>query len=297
VSAIGDAALAYAARGWAVFPCWWMGPSRKLPITKHGYKDATTEPRVITAWWRRWPRALIGTPTGHGFVVLDIDPRHGGFNTLTELGFPTLPVTLTAITGSGGRHLYFTPPPGREIRNTQGERGVGIGAGLDWRGVGGHVIVPAPGTGYEWVVETLALPLAPVPEALLPREQPPAAQIIGAAATCAELSPYGAAALRSAAEKILAAPDGEQEATLNGESYSIGRLAGAGGVPAELALEIVLTAGRAILSYNLRRPWRIADIDRKVRRAFAQGMAKPRPDWADFEIEFDRAQAEAVDVV
>jgi hypothetical protein len=32
-------ALAYARRGWPVFPCQ---PGQKVPATRHGYKDATT---------------------------------------------------------------------------------------------------------------------------------------------------------------------------------------------------------------------------------------------------------------
>jgi hypothetical protein len=119
---------------------------------------------------------------------------------------------------------------------------------------------------------------------------------VGTPIACSELSPYGEAALRSAAEKILTAPDGQQEATLNGESFSIGRLAGCGGVPAGLALEVLLTAARAMPSFDHRRPWRVGEIEDKVRRAFAQGVARPRPDWLDAEREFDRTMGGACDV-
>ena len=217
-------ALAYAARGWPVFPCAWQGPRRKDPMTGHGFKDATIEPTAIERWWRRWPDALIGTPTGQNFVVLDVDPRHGGFETMAALGFPTLPATLTSVTGSGGRHLYFRPVLG--LRNTQGARGRGIGAGLDWRGEGGYVILPAAGCGYVWLNDA---PMAETPRALLPDLSERAA-IVGQSARTAVLTEYGEAALRSAADNILGAPNGEQEATLNGEAYSIGRLAGCGGV-------------------------------------------------------------------
>src|SRR5262249_51630909 len=159
-----DAALDYAARGWSVFPCEWRELQRKKPLTDNGYKDASTDPQVIRRWWGRCPSALIGTPTGHGFVVLDIDVKRGqdGRATLAALGFAELPPTPTARTGSGGWHLYFAEPV-RPLHSTQGARGRGIGPGLDWRGTGGYVIAPSPGSGYEWVEETLALPLAPVP--------------------------------------------------------------------------------------------------------------------------------------
>jgi hypothetical protein len=292
-----DAALAYAANGWRVFPCGWQGARRKRPLTKNGYRDATCDNAHLAAWWRRWPRALIGVPTGResGFVVLDIDPGHGGLETMATLGFPTLPATPAVRTAGGGFHLYFAPPPDREIRNTEGRRGRGIGAGLDWRGEGGYVIWPSPGGGYEWLTETIALPLAPVPEVLLPRLTATTC-MLGTPATGSELSDYGEAALRSAAEKILRAPNGEQEATLNGEAFSIGRLAGAGGVPAELALEILIMAANGIASYDPRRPWRPGEAERKVRGAFAKGRAKPRPAPEEVERELDRLFAEARDV-
>ena len=39
-----DAALAYAARGFAVFPCV---PREKIPATRRGFYDATTNPALI----------------------------------------------------------------------------------------------------------------------------------------------------------------------------------------------------------------------------------------------------------
>jgi hypothetical protein len=171
-------ALAYVLEyGWRIFPCQWRGPKRKSPLTPRGFHDSVCEVDQITEWWSiRWPNALIGVPTGRqsSFVVLDIDikdDRRNGFDTLTDLGHAILPDTPIAHTGSGGLHVYFAPGP-HNIRNTDGERGRGIGPGLDWRGEGGFVIAPSPGSGYNWDpywnLDTVVL--APVPAALLPRQ-------------------------------------------------------------------------------------------------------------------------------
>ena len=67
-------ALAYAARGWPVFPCQ---PGHKIPATAHGYLDATTDPEQITAWFTRHPGRNLAIATGApGPDVLDVD-QHG----------------------------------------------------------------------------------------------------------------------------------------------------------------------------------------------------------------------------
>ena len=71
-----NAALAYAEHGWPVFPC----RITKSPLTSEGFKDASTNAGTIDLWWHHYPLASIGIPTGKvsGFIVLDVDPDHGG---------------------------------------------------------------------------------------------------------------------------------------------------------------------------------------------------------------------------
>jgi hypothetical protein len=276
------AALAYIARGWPVFPCHWAGERRKRPLIVRGLHAATRDETEISGWWRRWPNALIAVPTGRagGFVVLDVDVKVAvnGFDALADLGLGILPDAPMAHTAGGGLHVYFQPPERPTIRNTTGGRGRGIGPGLDWRGEGGYVIVPSPGSGYCWDphsnLDTTAL--ACVPAALLPREPERQATTSPPARSTAGLSPYAEAALDSACRRIIAAPDGQQENILNAEAFAIGTLASAGAIPPDFARRALIWAARQIPDYDHRRPWQAAEIERKVNRAFEDGMRHPR---------------------
>ena len=55
------AAVFYARVGIPVFP---LMPGKKVPATKHGKDDATTDLRVIRSWWRRNPNHNIGLVCG-----------------------------------------------------------------------------------------------------------------------------------------------------------------------------------------------------------------------------------------
>jgi hypothetical protein len=90
------------------------------------------------------------------------------------------------------------------------------------------------------------------------------------------MSTYGEAAIGSACDAIVRAGPGEQERALNAECFSIGTLAGAGGVPADIALRALLQAAAAMPDHDPKRPWRPEETDFKVRRAFAAGHARPR---------------------
>ncbi|NIT04147.1 hypothetical protein GTO10_04460, partial [Candidatus Saccharibacteria bacterium] len=127
--------------GWKVFP---VKPREKIPLTEHGCKDATSNERTIVAWGEKWPDANIGVATGQasGIVVLDVDKRHGGDDSLFELEqkHGELPKTVEVITGGGGRHIYFKYPSGDvTVKNAAGLAGI---AGLDIRGDGGYVVAP-----------------------------------------------------------------------------------------------------------------------------------------------------------
>jgi hypothetical protein len=220
---------------------------------------------------------LIGIPTGTPInaIVLDIDvkdPAANGFDTLEDLGHSILPDTPMVHTASDGMHVYFANPE-RELKCSAGL----IGPGLDIRSTGGYVIAPSPGSGYTWdpIHNFKRTPLAPAPGWLWPAIParpsiaPPPKPVNG-------LGPYGEAAIEGACNAIVRAPAGEQERTLNAECFSIGTAAGAGLIPADIALRSLLRAGSAMPDYDALRPWRPEEIDLKVRRAFHAGLQQPR---------------------
>jgi hypothetical protein len=154
------AALAYASMGWPVFP---VAPGGKVPAIKggHGCNDATTDPATISEWWRRLPAANVGLACGPaGLVVVDVDPRHGGDESLAALvikhgeGWTRTPRVTTP---SGGTHLYFRG----QIQSRNG-----MFPGIDIKSLGGYVVAPPssrPDGRYEWVEapEDTLLLLAP----------------------------------------------------------------------------------------------------------------------------------------
>ncbi len=148
-----DAAIEYAKKGFAVFPLKYRD---KVPLTRNGCKDATTNAAQIKAWWQKYPNANIGLATGsvsqNVFVIdLDIDEDCGidGYHSLEDWQreHGDFPETWTAITGRGGYHLYYRGN-GR-IKNR-----AGIIDGVDIRGNGGYVVAPPSihknGRRYEW---------------------------------------------------------------------------------------------------------------------------------------------------
>jgi hypothetical protein len=134
-------ALAVAAGGLRVFPC----NAEKRPLVETGFKAATLDPRQIQSWWREFPRALIGVPTGaaSGFFVVDLDGvEHGGPCGLVAWDKLTAnhaaPPTRMHETPNGGAHLLFRYDPARPVTNGRGA----LPDGIDIRGEGGYVIWP-----------------------------------------------------------------------------------------------------------------------------------------------------------
>jgi hypothetical protein len=275
-------ALAYAATGRRVFP---LADKRTSLIRwKEG---ATTDPAIITEWWTRRPDALIGAVTGEVDCVLDVDPPDG-FATLAALSVsPEHFETPAAFTPRGGLHLHYAIPASGPFPGTAGAQGCGIGANLDWRCKGNYIVLPSPGSGYEWEpAHTPAIPLAEAPPGLLPRK--PEAPCLPKGGDSPQQGRHTApsddrrslilaGAFNSAERAILAAPNGQQEAVFSYQCFSIGRLVAGIGGQGE-AIWRLISAGERMTDYDPRRPWTAQEIARKVEQCFQRGLRRgPRP--------------------
>ena len=162
---MAEVALAYAARGWRVFPLFPIVDGRcgcgracgtkpgKHPALKGWTTRATTDEATIRGWWEKWPNAGIGIATGRGsgLVVVDRDGAAGG--TLRgefESEHGALPDTAVAETGreGGGDHSYYRYP-----KDGPPLKGIRTGK-LDILADGNYVVAPpsihASGKEYAW---------------------------------------------------------------------------------------------------------------------------------------------------
>jgi putative DNA primase/helicase len=215
-------------------------------------KDATTDPLQIDTWWRQFPNALIGVPTGEaiGMWVLDIDldveKGVDGAAALARLeaGHGPLPRTVESRTPRGGRHLLFKWDPARPITNRSGT----LPDGIDVRGDGGYFIVPPStredGARYEWKNPNDEPLTAPdwLYELIGAR---PDHRGAGAAwrAGGAREDAYARAALDGATRDVAAAPPGKRNDTLNAVAYRLGRMIARGWLGrAEVELRLLAAA-------------------------------------------------------
>jgi putative DNA primase/helicase len=162
-----DAAMSYVKRGWLVLPLHTRVANKcscqighslracsspaKHPRVLHGVKDASKCPCAVTKWWEMWPDSNIAIACGResNLVVIDIDPRNDGVETMLKLlQGDGLPETTTAYTGGGGLHYYFQYPLDGIPKQV-------LGDGVDLVSNGGYVVAPPSkhmsGDNYAWV--------------------------------------------------------------------------------------------------------------------------------------------------
>ena len=265
-----EAALAYAASGIAIFPCG----EYKKPLVSGGFHKATTEASVIRTWWKRWPMASIGCPTGEalGAFVLDVDLPDGlvALETLAQR-HGRLSVTLEQRTGSGGRHLFFRMPTSQDVRNSASK----LGINLDMRGTGGYVILPPSrhpsGGRYTWHNSGMAVADSPawLLRELLPQEKAASPNLPVPARVPVGTTPYGARALEEEASTMAGSLEGSRNATLNQSAFAIGQLVGGGEIDR-------LEAESALLAAAQQAGLPSSEAQKTLQSGLAAGERSPR---------------------
>lgn len=261
--------MAYAAHGWPVFA---LGPSKKPLatcvncsghrgdvvqmeacgcLTCHSFYAATTRPERIEAMVARSPRGCLAIRTGSasGLVVVDVDPRSGGQQTLAQLDASSLlPGTVMTVTGSGGIHLYYRHP-GFHVPSRAGA----FGPGVDCKADGGYVIVPpsrhpAAVTRYRWSGGVWQHDLPPLPAGLASmaskgaRRHPPATRGMPRRTS----SDSGRRRLDGVVRVALRAPVGQRNNRLYWAGVAAAELEAEGVVPRGLGERAVQQAGQAV---------------------------------------------------
>ena len=171
-------ALAYAGAGLPVFPL-----NGKIPATRHGLKDASTDRTQILEWFDNNQNHNIGLPVMPGAIVIDTDPRHNphGLEQLENRYLP-LPATTTCISGrgDGGKHIYLKVPDGVYTDRHLPE-GVDIRVGLKHYTVAAPSLHPDTGRPYHltgpehiadcpnWLLDLIRVEIKR-PEAPVPRD-------------------------------------------------------------------------------------------------------------------------------
>ncbi len=261
MSALEEAALAYAQQGLHVFP---LQPHGKTPITAHGLEDATVDAMTIETWWSRCPDANVAIRTGDVLVV-DED-RLGALDELAAEAHETIPATRVARTANG-RHFYFRQPDDQRIRNTAGK----LAPGIDTRGDGGYVVAPPSihpsGASYGWDSEADVVTIPTWMSERLIRQQPerkpmPDINLFGT-------SPYGKAALEEEINGVAVAPEGTRNDSLNRAAFALGQLVAGGEVDQS-------DAWRSLEAAALASGLTISETNKTIHSGFAAGLGEPR---------------------
>ncbi|MEU6420238.1 bifunctional DNA primase/polymerase [Streptomyces spiralis] len=260
------AALLSAERGWPVIPLHpgtkrpAGHPERACPGTGRcagGHRTpeqrATTDPELIQAAWANRPYN-VGIATGPaGLLVVDLDvpkpeEQEGApdgatsFKALCERAGQPFPLTYQVRTPSGGRHLYFTAPPGARLKCSVKR----LAPHIDTRAWGGYVVAPGS-TTEEGVYEVAEVaPVAALPDwlaALLTEPTKPEA------APAPTRVWDGTKAARTALERecavIRAASEGGRNTTLYRSTCKVARFVAWGHIARTTVEEAIQAAGES----------------------------------------------------
>jgi len=262
------AAIELARAGAFIFPC---APGSKKPLDAggHGFLDATTDEEQVRRWWTATPDANIGIACEASRVlVLDLDPRNGGKETMARLEsqLGQLPETLEVLTGGGGLHKVFSCPAGRVPKGK-------LGPGVDVK-FRGYIMAPPSihpsGVPYRWGSDDDRSPAALPPrwvEAVCKTERKEGLKLVRSESDLT--TPYGRAALEAECRELAREPDGGRNNRLNEAAFSVAQLVAGGEIEASEGRRAVVAAG---LSTGLSA----SEVERTVQSGWEAGLSEPR---------------------
>jgi putative DNA primase/helicase len=218
-----EVAHAHEHLGWSFTPL-----DGKRPVLS-GWQSRERETLEEALQWAVQGNVGLRTGQASGVVVIDVDP--GGSVEHLEL-----PRTVTAVTGRGGQHFYFSTS--RSVRNSAGK----LAEHVDVRGDGGQVVFvgsthPETRTVYDWMpghsprdVELAELPghVIELLEADRERKQEAVTRQLNEhqARSPDTANRFANFILRAEIFNIENAAEGRRNDTLNAAAYTVGRLVG-----------------------------------------------------------------------
>lgn len=161
-SMLGSAAAELAGAGLRLLPI--KPEDKKPPLIKGGEEmyNASSDIETVRQWWDTWPQANIAVAFNRwsGMVCIDVDtPEHGeghgdGRSALAqwEQENGKLPETVTDITPTGGKHLYYRWPEGEPWPTQYQNDKVGIDLRSKGYALAPPSIHPETGQTYEWSI-------------------------------------------------------------------------------------------------------------------------------------------------
>lgn len=256
------AALAWAARGFRVFPL--AAGTKDEPLVSH-VDEGTSDPARIRQWW---VDPLLGAERDYnvgvvttGFDLIDIDVRAGkpGLSNFLELGghFDT----LTVRTPSGGFHCYYKGP---DAANRVGI--LGKDSGLDIRSFHGYALAPGSSTAEGAYSLEVDVVLADIPLGLRAHLRPPMVRPEGAVT---ELVETPAMVERALAYLLSCRPAIEGQGG-DGATFETAARLRDFGIPEATAARLMIE------TFNPRclPPWPPEELKAKVANAYAYGTAQ-----------------------
>lgn len=219
---------------WKIFPATLTHDGRKVPISEMSdWKlKATNDQNIISQWSYLYAHKtrFWGVPTGkaNGIIVIDVDVKDNGYETLKKY---QTPLTLSQKTLSGGMHLIYSIPEGDN--NHYGNR-VRFDVGLDIRADNGYII-------YYGVDST---PIAEAPQWLLEQSLSAPKEVVDLSTIVKVSHDIVDKMLEEACDNIRNAPQGEANNTLNIESYKIGQLIPSGSIDRDYAFNELFKAAK-----------------------------------------------------